>query len=275
MGEIGMPATESENSYKPGFFSNQYRLDGKVALITGGHGALAEAMAFALADLGCDLALAARKQEQCVKIAHAIEEDFGRRALGFRCDVTSEAEIADTVARTCEGLGTIDILINNAGVSWWGLPQDIPLSGWQKVIDVNLTGTFLTCREVARRMIDSGGGSIINIASVGAYLSYTPDEGQVVPYTTSKAALVHLTRDLAAQWAEHRIRVNAVAPGSMQTGLTETLDNAQQEKMRASILLGRFGRPVELTGAVATLASDAGGFITGQTFVVDGGQLIG
>lgn len=270
-----MRASQGDRSYKPGFFADQYRLDGKVALITGGHGALAEAMAYALADLGCDLALAARKQDPCAKIAKTIEDVFGRRALALRCDVTNEAEIAETVAQTCAALGSLDILINNAGVSWWGLPQDIPLSGWQKVIDVNLTGTFLASREAARRMIDSGGGSIINIASVGAYLSYTPDNGQVVPYTTSKAAIVHLTRDLAAQWAEHRIRVNAVAPGSMESGLTETLDGAQQEKMRSSILLGRFGRPVELTGAVATLASDAGAFITGQTIVVDGGQLIG
>jgi gluconate 5-dehydrogenase len=272
---IEMAANRGHVSYRPGFFADQYRLDGKVALISGGHGALAEAMAFALADLGCDIALAARQREPCAKIAQSIERVFGRRALGFHCDVTNEADVADTIDQTCEQLGKLDILINNAGVSWWGLPQEIPLSGWQKVIDVNLTGTFLASREAARRMIGSGGGSIINITSVGAYLSYTPDQGQVVPYTTSKAAIVHLTRDLAAQWAEHGIRVNAVAPGSMETGLTETLDDLQQEKMRAGILLGRFGRPVELTGAIAMLASDAGAFITGQTIVVDGGQSIG
>ncbi len=260
--------------YKPGFVADQYRLDGQVALINGGHGALAEAMAFALADLGCDVALAARKQEQCIDIAQRIAAVFGRRTIGLHCDVTREEDIASTVAQACDKLGRLDIAINNAGVSWWGLPHEIPLSGWQRVMDVNLTGTFLCCREAARRMIGNGGGSIINISSVGAYLSYTPQDGQVVPYTTSKAAIVHLTRDLAAQWAEHGIRVNAVAPGSMVSGMTESLDEAHQQKMKEDILLKRLGQPLELTGAVALLASAAGAFITGQTIVVDGGQAI-
>jgi gluconate 5-dehydrogenase len=142
-------------------------------------------------------------------------------------------------------------------------------------MDVNLTGTFLCCREAARRMIGRGGGSIINVASVGAYLSYRPEFGQVVPYTTSKAAIVHLTRDLAAQWAEHGIRVNAIAPGSIETGMTETLQESYQRRLIESILLKRLGKPVELVGVLATLASGAGSFITGQTFIVDGGQAIG
>jgi gluconate 5-dehydrogenase len=250
-------------------------MDGRVALITGGHGALAEAMACALADLGCDLALAARKQDKCMEIAETVRTDFGRRAIGLHCDVTSEDDVAAAVERVCHDFGRIDVLINNAGASWWGLPHEIPLKGWQKVMDVNLTGTFLCCREAARRMIGRGGGSIINVASVGAYLSYRPEFGQVVPYTTSKAAIVHLTRDLAAQWAEHGIRVNAIAPGSIETGMTETLQESYQRRLIESILLKRLGKPVELVGVLATLASGAGSFITGQTFIVDGGQAIG
>lgn len=265
----------SDRPYKPGFLADLFRMSGRVALITGGRGELAEAMACTLADLGCDVALAARGQDRCDEIAARIRTNFGRRAIGWKCDVTREEQVADIVERTVRSYGRLDVLINNAGVSWWGLPQEIPLKGWQKVMDVNLTGTFLCCREAARHMIVQGGGSIINIASVGAYISYRPEHGQVVPYTTSKAAIVHLTRDLAAQWAAHGIRVNAIAPGSIETGLTKTLAESHKKGVIEKILLNRLGRPVELAGVVATLASEAGSFITGHTYLVDGGQAIG
>jgi gluconate 5-dehydrogenase len=256
----------------PGFVREMFRLDGKRALITGGRGALAEAMAATLADLGCSVALASRNVEDCSETAHRISERFGVEAFGLACDITDEDSGEATIAETVARLGGLDILVNNAGASWWGLPQDIPLKGWQKVMDVNVTGVFLACRHAARHMIENGGGAMINIASVGAFLSYRPDAGQVAPYTTSKAAVVHLTSDLAAQWAEHGIRVNAIAPGSIETGMTETLDADIQAKTKAGILLGRFGAPVEVCGALALLSSSAGSFITGQTFLVDGGQ---
>jgi len=255
-----------------GFSASQFRLDGKRALITGGRGALAEAMAATLADLGCDVALASRNAADCAALAAHLAERFGIRAIGLACNVADEASVEAAVGEVVDRFGGLDILVNNAGASWWGLPQDIPLKGWQKVMDVNLTGTFLACRHAARHMIAQGGGAIVNIASVGAFISYQPDAGQVVPYTTSKAAIVHLTSDLAAQWAGHGIRVNAIAPGSIETGMTETLDAETQEKTRAGILLRRFGRPEEVSGTLALLASDAGSFITGQTFIVDGGQ---
>jgi gluconate 5-dehydrogenase len=262
--------------FKRGFFAKLFRMEGRVALITGGHGAIAEAMACTLADLGCKVALAARKEDQCQAIARRLRSEFACDSESFRCDVSKEAEVANAVGQVWERFGRIDVLINNAGTSWWGLPQDIPLSGWQKVMDVNLTGTFLCSREVVKRMIAGGtAGSIINVASVGAYLSYRPEAGQVVPYTTSKAAVVHLTQDLAAQWAAHHIRVNAIAPGSIRSGMTETLQEPIQEGLVRSILMNRLGQPSELVAIVATLASSAGSFITGQTFVVDGGQAIG
>src|SRR5947208_3517670 len=130
----------------PGFMGKLFRLDGKVALMTGGRGALAEAMGAALADLGCELAFAARHEKECTALAEKISARFGTRAIGLRCDISNEEEVEAAVAKTVERLGRLDILINNAGASWWGLPEEIPLSGWRKVIDVNLTGTFLACR---------------------------------------------------------------------------------------------------------------------------------
>lgn len=256
----------------PGFSSALFRSEGKVALVMGGRGELARAMGATLADLGCAVAFASRKVADCEEIAKDIAARFGTPTLGLQCDISDEDSVAATVEAVISRLGGLDILVNNAGVSWWGLPQDIPASGFRKVMDVNVTGTFLSARHAARHMIANGGGSIINIASVGAFLSYRPEDGQVVPYTTSKAAIVHLTADLAAQWADHGIRVNAIAPGTIETGMTETLKDDVRDKLVDGILLRRFGRPLEICGALALLASEAGSFMTGQAILVDGGQ---
>lgn len=263
-----------EQEYTAGFVSDLFRMEGRVALITGGHGELARAIACTLADLGCDIVLAARKVEQCESLAGILRKTFGRRAIAVQCDVSKEEDVQRAFTEACELNGRLDVLVNNAGASYWGLPQDIPLRGWQKVMDVNVTGTFLCCREAARRMIPQHDGSIVNVASVGGYISYRPEFGQVVPYTTSKAAIVHLTRDLAAQWAGHGIRVNAIAPGSVESGMTYTLDERYRESLTDRILLNRIGKPIEVAGVIATLASSAGSFITGQTYLVDGGQSI-
>ena len=263
-----------QTEFRPGFLKELYQMDGRVALMTGGHGDLAEAMASTLAELGCDLVLVARKRDRCEELAAKIRSTFGRRASALACNVCDEEDVARAVAETLTLYGRLDVLINNAGTSFWGLPQDIPLAGWKKVIDVNLTGTFVCCREAARAMISRGGGSIINVASVGGYISYRPEYGQVVPYTTSKAAVVHLTRDLAAQWATHGIRVNAIAPGSIDSGMTHTLEGQFRANLEQQILMGRIGKPMEVAGVVATLASEAGSFITGQTYLIDGGQSI-
>lgn len=259
---------------QPGFVPNLFRLDGRVALIVGGKGVLAETIAATLADLGCDIALASRHEADCADTAARIAVRFGRRAIGRRCDISKEEDVERLMAEVQGEFGRIDVLVNNAGTSWWGPPEEIPLSGWRKVVDVNLTGTFLSCRHAARIMRPQGGGCIVNVASVGAFLSYTPDMGQVVPYTTTKAAVVHLTRDLAAQWAAQGIRVNAIAPDNMESGMTATLTGEVRQRVMSRILLGRLAQPMEIAGAVALLASPASSFITGQTIILDGGHTL-
>lgn len=255
----------------PGFLNRLGRLDGRVALILGGHGQMAHAMAAALADRGAQIALAARKQPQCQALAAEIGEVFGTRTLALACDIADESQVQATVARTAEMFGRLDILVNNAGTSWSGPPESIPLSGWSKVIDVNLTGAFVAAREAGRIMLAQGAGSIVNIASTGGLTSFTPDRAQIVPYTTSKAALIHLTRDLAAQWAGRGVRVNAIAPGQMVSGMTLTVPDETVAAMRADVPMHRLGQPEELAAAVAFLASDGASYLTGQTLVIDGG----
>ena len=251
-------------------------MDGRVALITGGHGELADAMACTLADLGCDLVLASRKQEKCEELAQRIRADFGRKVTALRCDVSKEGEVVQTVAETVRLHGRLDVLVNNAGTSSWGLPEEIPLKQWKKVMDVNLTGTFLVLPRGGQSHDPAGAAaaSSTSLPSVRSSLSGQV-AAQVVPYTTSKAAIVHLTQDLAAQWAERGIRVNAIAPGQVESGMTFTLDESHRQGVIDSILLGRIGNPMEVAGVLATLASDAGSFITGQTYLVDGGQALG
>lgn len=264
----------SKLNHEPGFLK-RFSLQNKNALIFGGHGELAEVISETLVQLGCKVALAARKLDKCVELATKLEKKYGNSAIGYQCDITNEEQVQQTVNTVIEKYGSLDILINNAGAFWAGSPDQIELHGWSKVVDVNLTGPFLTSRTAAKHMIKNGGGNIINIASTGGLISFSPELNEVIPYTTSKGAVIKLTRDLAMSWAKHGIRVNAIAPGSMDSGMTDTIDDENLAKLRNRIPLGRGGSPEELAGAVALLASDASTYITGQTIVIDGGQTLG
>lgn len=252
-----------------------FDLSGSVAIVTGGHGDLGEAIADALAQLGCSIALAARKVEACEDVAHRLETRYGVRAIALGVDVSNEDEVERLVSTVSAELGPIDVAVNSAATFWGAAPEDVPTErGWRRVIDVNLTGTFLVCREVGRQMLATGRGSIINIASVGGLKSYLPDVGSTLSYTTSKGAIISLTRDLAAQWANRGVRVNAIAPGSMDAGMTHTIPSERQDRMTAQIPMQRQGHPWEIQGAVAYLASSASSYVTGSVLVVDGGQTI-
>lgn len=257
-----------------GFMSGLFDLRGRTALIIGGHGEIAAAMASAIADRGGNVVLAARKVDQCAALAERIAATFGVQTLALACDIASEEQVQATVGAVIARFGRLDVLVNNAGASWSGAPEDIPLSGWEKVLKVNLTGTFVACREAGRHMLARGSGSIINIASTGGMMSFVPALGQIVPYTTSKAAAIHLTADLAAQWAGQGVRVNAIAPGSFESGLLLGIDEAKRDELRRKVPMGRLGSPVDLAGALAFLACDASAYVTGQTLVVDGGAIL-
>jgi 2-dehydro-3-deoxy-D-gluconate 5-dehydrogenase len=253
-----------------------FRLDGKVALVTGASRGLGRAMALGLAGAGAEVALAGRDQATLEPVAEEIERDLGRAALPVPLDVADLEAMPAAVETVVARFGRIDILVNNAGMNIRSATLDYTPAEWDAVLDTNLKGTFFLTQEVGRRMIRSGGGKILNISSMTAFLGVPT----VPAYTASKAALQQLTRMLAVEWAEHNIQVNALAPGWISTDLTAPLKSRPDFEPRYRWILsrtpaGRFGEPHELVGAAVFLCSPAADFITGQILAVDGGILAG
>jgi gluconate 5-dehydrogenase len=248
-----------------------FDLSGRVALVTGGGSGIGRQMAEALAELGADLVLCARRPERCEVVAAELSR-LGIRAIGLRCDVSDKTEVEALIERTLAELGRLDVVVNNAGTSWGAPAVEHPLEAWRKVIDVNLTGTFLVSQAAGRVMIERGGGKIVNIASNAAFGGLPPELMDAVAYSASKGGVVSLTRDLAVKWARHGITVNALAPGWFPTEMSRVLVEQRGEGLLAEIPLGRFGGPHDLKGAIGFLGSAASDFVTGQVLIVDGGQ---
>jgi NAD(P)-dependent dehydrogenase (short-subunit alcohol dehydrogenase family) len=248
-----------------------FDLTGKTAIVSGGGKGIGRQMAEGLAEAGANLVLCARNAERCEQAAAELEQ-VGVKALGLACDVRDPEQVAAVVARTVADFGAVDVLVNNAGTVWGATPEDMPLEGWQKVVDVNLTGVFLFSQAAGRAMIDRGGGSIVNIASVAGLHGAPPEIVTSVVYHATKGGVIAFTRDLAWKWAAHGIRVNAIAPGWFPSDMANfVIDHAGEELVRR-VPLGRFGGPEDLKGPVVFLASDASAYVTGHTLVVDGGQ---
>ena len=248
-----------------------FDLTGRSAIVTGGGSGIGRDMAQALAEAGANLVLCARKVERCEQAAEELTE-LGVKTLGLRCDVRDPEEVQRVVDRATEELGRIDILVNNAGTSWGAAPEEVPLEGWQKVIDVNLTGVFLFAQAVGRTMIADGrGGKIVNIASVAGLGGAPAEVMNAIPYHASKGGVIAFTRDLACKWARHGINVNAIAPGWFPSDMSRlVLERSPQIVER--IPLQRLGGPDDLKGTILYLASAASDYVTGHTLVVDGGQ---
>jgi len=243
-------------------------------IVTGGGTGLVRQMADALAESGVDVVLCARKAERCEQVADELAHQHGVRAIGLGCDIRDPTQIEDVVRHTVHEFGRVDILVNNSGTSWGAAPEDVPLEGWQKVIDVNLTGAFLFAQGVGRVLIEQGeGGKIVNIASVAAFRGSPQEAMNAIAYNASKGGIVALTIDLAVKWAPHRINVNAIAPGWFPTDLSGSTLDAGGDRLVARIPLGRYGGPDDLKGAIVFLASAASDYVTGTTLVVDGGQM--
>ena len=253
--------------------AQMFRLDGQVALVTGGSRGLGLQMAEALGEMGCGVALTARKAEE-LQQAKAHLEARGVRVLTCASDLQQSDRIPALLDEIKRGLGEIDILVNNAGATWGAPAESYPDEAWHKVMNLNVNATFFLSREVARRsMIPRGRGKIVNVASIAGMKANGPGM-YTVAYNTSKAAVIHLTRVLAAEWGRHNINVNAICPGFFPTRMSAGLLDKISDTVIERTPLGRLGGDEDLKGAVLLFASEAGRHITGQALAVDGGSSI-
>lgn len=251
-----------------------FDLKGKVALITGGGRGLGAQIAEVYAEMGCELALCSRKKESCDEVAEMLSNEYEVKARGYELDVSSEEQVESVVNEVVEHFGKIDILVNNSGATWGASVEEMPLQAWNKVMNVNVTGTFLVSKAVGKHMIDRNYGKIINIASAAGLTVRPPEVTNTIGYTTSKAAVIHFTKDLAIKWARHNIYVNAIAPGMFRTKMTKGTLDQKEDRVVETIPLKKIGNENMLKGAAIYLATQASDFVTGTVLSVDGGSTL-
>lgn len=250
-----------------------FRLDGQVALVTGGSRGLGLQMAEALGEMGCRLAICARKADE-LAAAQAHLGGLGFEALTVVADLQQSDRIPALVEQVLGRYGAIDVLVNNAGATWGAPAEEYPDAAWHKVMNLNVSAPFFLAREVGRRsMIPRRQGRIINIASVAGLRGTAPGV-HTIAYNTSKAAVINFTRALAAEWGRYGIRVNAICPGFFPTKMSEGLLQQVGEAVIARSPLHRLGGDEDLKGAVVFFASEASSHVTGQALAVDGGSSI-
>jgi NAD(P)-dependent dehydrogenase (short-subunit alcohol dehydrogenase family) len=248
-----------------------FDLAGRTALVTGASRGIGRVIAVALARAGADVALSARNEEGLAETAAEVAE-LGRKAFVLPLDVTKQEDVQAVVTRAIELLGHIDVVVNNAGGSNFIVPfLDLRISGWEKLLRLNLDSTVYVCQAVGGHMRERGTGSVINVASV-AGMSAAPG---LIGYGAAKAAVISLTKTLAVEWGQTGVRVNALCPGWTATDLNRNLWDTPDGGAAtvANVPMRRWARAEEMAGPAVFLASDASSYMTGQVLVVDGGQL--
>jgi NAD(P)-dependent dehydrogenase (short-subunit alcohol dehydrogenase family) len=249
---------------------DRFRLDERVAIVTGGSKGLGEAMALGMAEAGASLAITSRHAEECAATARRIADETGADVLPVVADVRDQDQVHAMRDKVLDHFGRIDVLINNAGIGHRGSILDLDEESWRRVIDTNLLGPMLCTRAVLPTMLEADYGRIVNIGSTFSLVGL----GGRTAYAASKAGVLNMTRDVAIEFAHTGIRVNAICPRRFLTPMTQKLlDNPElDEKLTPPISpLGRWGEPEELAPAVVFLASEAASYVTGTAVVVDGG----
>ncbi|MBN1289525.1 MAG: SDR family oxidoreductase [Actinobacteria bacterium] len=253
--------------------TSMFDLTGKVALVTGASRGIGEAIALAYSRFGARLVLASRKLEALEAVRKNIEAQ-NAKAICVPTHVGSLEALSELIEKTMDEYGRLDVLVNNAGiVPATGPPEDVDEQLWNKIMDVNLKGSFFLANSAAEAMRGNGGGSIINVST---YATRRPTPGLGV-YIMSKAAVDMMTKVLAQEWTGAGIRVNGIAPGLIRTSITKTLweNEKAREAVESKVPIGRIGEPDDISGAAVFLASDASKYISGETILVDGGLAIG
>ena len=251
-----------------------FDLTGKVAIITGGNGGLGLGIAKGLASEGCAVALVGRNQEKIDK-AVAEMEALGAKAIGVKADVSKEADVNRMVAETVEQLGRVDILFNNAAISWGVAPEKLTIEDWDQFIAIDLTSCFLCSKAVYPEMVKVGGGKIINVGSAITQKAM----GKLVHYAAAKGGMDHMTQSLALAWGKDNIQVNAILPGLVHTEMMpcfgENKIGPVVDYITKKTPVGRYGMPDDFEGLSLVLSSEASKFITGSIIVADGGMTLG